>query len=265
MVDGTAESRTLDGRWSVGNRVRGIDQGDRGYLLRQGTHGRGIVGIAEIVKEPYPEASWRGDGSQAQYVDVTWLECVPLADMLTIEELKAAIPAFKWDSVYSSGRDITEHGGELQALWTGRVQKAPPLPRVLQGAGFGSAEQNRKVEKAAIRHATMQYKAAGYQVKSVEADKCGWDLTVTKGDEEIHVEVKGVAGSLVRFFLTANEYKAAAVDSAWLLVVVTNALSNERQWFKMTGERAMSYSQPALYQVRVPDTDLAELDVSRPW
>jgi hypothetical protein len=34
------------------------------------------------------------------------------------------------------------------------------------------------------------------------------------------VEVKGVAGSLVRFFLTANEHKAARVDVSWRLVVV---------------------------------------------
>ena len=29
MVDGTSEGRTYDGRWSVGNRVQGIEPGDR--------------------------------------------------------------------------------------------------------------------------------------------------------------------------------------------------------------------------------------------
>jgi hypothetical protein len=57
MVDGTSESRTYDGRWSVGNRVQGIETGDRAYLLRQGTHGRGLVAIGDITSEPSTDDS----------------------------------------------------------------------------------------------------------------------------------------------------------------------------------------------------------------
>ena len=92
--------------------------------------------------------------------------------------------------------------------------------------------------------------AEGYQVTSVEASRCGWDLTVIKGNEEIHVEVKGTAGTLVRFFLTANEHKTALSDPNWLLVVVTNVLG-EPGWCELVGLTAASYAEPALYQVRV--------------
>jgi hypothetical protein len=141
MVDGTSEGRTYDGRWSVGNRVQGIEPGDRAYLLRQGTHGRGLVAIGDITSEPFTDDSWRNDGGTAQYVYVTWLEAVPLEQRVEIHDLMAAIPAFRWDNIYSSGRDITEHGAALEGLWFGQVTEAAPLPAVVQGAGFGTAER----------------------------------------------------------------------------------------------------------------------------
>jgi len=252
MVEGTSEGRTYDGRWSVGNRVQGIDDGDRAYLLRQGTHGRGVVAVGEITRGPFTDASWREDGRTAQYVDVTWSEAVSLDQRVDIEDLKAAIPEFEWGKVYSSGREITEHGSELEELWFGQVGVSGQLPPVVQGAGFGTAEQNRKVEQAAIEHVTAAFEADGYDVKSVESERCGWDLTATHETKELHVEVKGVASSIVRFFLTANEHKTALADPHWLLVVVTDALG-EPDWHELDGATVASYAEPALFQVRVPD------------
>jgi Protein NO VEIN, C-terminal len=127
----------------------------------------------------------------------------------------------------------------------------------VQGAGFGTAEQNRKVEKVAVQHVTDTYEAEGYQVTSVEAARCGWDLTTARGNEELQVEGKGVASSLVRFFLTANEHKAARVDANWRLVVVTDALG-ERGWCELDGPTAVSYAEPALFQVRIPGEAFAD-------
>jgi hypothetical protein len=172
------------------HRVQGIEPGDRAYLLRQGTHGRGLVAIGDVTSEPFTDDSWRNDGGTAQYVYVIWLEAVPLEQRVDIHDLMAAIPAFKWDNIYSSGRDITEHGAALRGLWFGQVTGAAPLPPVVQGAGFGTAEQNRKVEKAAVQHVTDAYEAEGYQATSVEAERCGWDLTAARGNEEIHLEVR---------------------------------------------------------------------------
>ena len=74
---------------------------------------------------------------------------------------------------------------------------------------------------------------------------------------EIHLEVKGVANSLVRFFLTANEHKATLVDANWRLVVVTDALGGPG-WCELDGPTAVSYAEPALFQVRIPDEALAD-------
>lgn len=251
MVLGTAAGQSHEGRWSVGNRVQGIEPGDRAYLLRQGTHGRGVVAIGEITSEPFSDESWRDDSETAQYVYVTWIEAVPLDERIDIQDLRSAIPEFGWNTVFSSGREITRHGAELEGLWAGQASEAASLPPVVQGAGFGTAEQNRKVEQAAIQHVRRAYEADGYAITSVESARCGWDLTAVRGSEELHVEVKGVAGSLVRFFLTANEHKVALADSRWLLVVVTDTLGDPN-WCQLDGPAAASYAEPALFQVRIP-------------
>jgi hypothetical protein len=112
-------------------------------MLRQGIHGRGIVAIGEITSEPYSDDSWRDDGGTAQYVDVAWHEAVPLGERIEIHELETEVPGFRWDSVYSSGRDITEYGADLEEPWWGQVSGGAALPPVVRGAGFGTAEQNR--------------------------------------------------------------------------------------------------------------------------
>jgi hypothetical protein len=94
------------------------------------------------------------------------------------------------------------------------------------GAGFGNPETNRKVERAAVAAVTDWYEAEGWSVKSVEADKCGYDLLCKQGTDEKHVEVKGVQGDLVAFIITAGEVRRAESDSDFVLCVVTSALND---------------------------------------
>lgn len=95
------------------------------------------------------------------------------------------------------------------------------------GAGFGTPETNRKVERAAVAVVTDWYESEGWTVESVEAAKCGYDLFCRKESEENHVEVKGVQGELVAFIITAAEVRQAQKDSEFVLCVVTSALTNE--------------------------------------
>jgi hypothetical protein len=68
--------------------------------------------------------------------------------------------------------------------------------------------------------------------------------------------MKGFASSLVRFFLTANERKAARVDANWRLVA-TDALG-EPGWCELDVHTGASYAEPALFQVRIPDEAFAD-------
>lgn len=90
-------------------------------------------------------------------------------------------------------------------------------------------EERKKVEDAAVRVVTKKYKAAKWQVKSVEREKVGYDLHCTKGDKVECVEVKGTTGSQERFIITANELNKAKTDPLFVLYIVTNVLTKPTQ------------------------------------
>jgi 5-methylcytosine-specific restriction protein A len=92
-------------------------------------------------------------------------------------------------------------------------------------AGFGSAAENRMVEQTAINLVRSRYEDEGWNVRSVERDRCGFDLECTRGEEQEHVEVKGIRGSEQAFLITAGEVARAKADPRFVLMVVTHALS----------------------------------------
>ena len=103
--------------------------------------------------------------------------------------------------------------------------EASPQPAP-SGAGFGNPEENKKVEEAAIAVVKEKYDLAGWKVRSVERDKCGFDLECHKGETTENVEVKGVSGTEQSFFITAGEVEQAKINSKFVLIVVTSALSS---------------------------------------
>lgn len=107
---------------------------------------------------------------------------------------------------------------------------ADALPRVGRGTGFGSAESNAEVERAAVKRACDELQAGGWAVQSVERDRIGYDLLCTRTDgEERHVEVKGSRGPSLGFIITEGEVRRAKDDPDFWLYLVTSALDAEAQ------------------------------------
>lgn len=94
-----------------------------------------------------------------------------------------------------------------------------------KGAGFGSPESNKRVERAAIRHVTQHYKALGWTVTNVSSDNPGYDLKCTGLGDKRHVEVKGARGDGQQFIITAKELNKWTNDKHFVLAFVGNALS----------------------------------------
>lgn len=94
----------------------------------------------------------------------------------------------------------------------------------LESVVYGSSENNRKVEVAAIDFVTKFYESSGWSVESVERDKVGYDLICRKGNERQDVEVKGRSGNYLQFIITANEVKQALENPAFIIYVVTSAV-----------------------------------------
>ena len=97
------------------------------------------------------------------------------------------------------------------------------------GAGFGTAKENREVEKAACTAVKAYFEKECFEVVSREKEKIGYDFDVRRKGEELHVEVKGISGSRLRFPITANEVSCAKSDNKFVLAVVTDAKSTQRK------------------------------------
>ncbi len=84
----------------------------------------------------------------------------------------------------------------------------------------------------------------------VSAQKVGWDITMRRGDEELHIEVKGVSGSKPTVLLTRNEYVTAEADDLWRLAVVTQALTSP-SLAEYTAAQVLECSSPHVYRVQL--------------
>jgi|GEM_PF-3986221 hypothetical protein len=104
------------------------------------------------------------------------------------------------------------------------------------GGGYRNHEDNRKVEKAAIKFVIRHYKQQGWNVQSVEFEKRGYDLLCTKGTREEHVEVKGIKGTELSFIVTSREVEQAHIDPHSVFCVVTSALSKRPKLSRFTGK-----------------------------
>jgi hypothetical protein len=111
--------------------------------------------------------------------------------------------------------------------------------RSVSGSGFGSAEENRKVEAAAMAYVHKHFLAHGCAVRDVSKTPCGYDLECRRGRVNWHVEVKGTRGAEQKFILTRNEERTWRRDRHFRLVLVTNALSSPKL-FQFRGPRALT-------------------------
>jgi hypothetical protein len=111
------------------------------------------------------------------------------------------------------------------------------------------------VELAAVKAVSRYYSELHFEVKSVESENCGFDLLAKRGEETVHLEVKGTSGLAPRFFISRNERRCSQVDPKWRLVVVTDALSPKPILHEMNAAQAESlYHFDALSWECVPRT-----------
>jgi hypothetical protein len=161
-----------------------------------------------------------------------------LPNQLTIQELKREFPRWGWLR-YPRGKAVVPEQ-YADRLWKLVHQKpkaaqSPVLPA--QGAGFGDAQTNRLVERAAVRKVMHRLRQQGYRVVSREKDRCGYDLEATKGRQELHVEVKGISGQGLQFPITKQEVQVSSADPAFRLVAVTQARTRKAQLWQFTSRQ----------------------------
>ncbi len=99
-------------------------------------------------------------------------------------------------------------------------------------------ERNLRIEAVGRRVAMKYYDELGFTVRSVEKEKCGYDLVAERDNEELLVEIKATATERpadVCVGLTPNEFKASrALRTDYRICIVFDALDRpeirEYQW-----------------------------------
>lgn len=161
------------------------------------------------------------------------------ATLLSIDQRLFRIPTAKQEGnlgqspVWYGGKD--EFRSQVAAyIDAGGAFALKPQAKVKEGPHQTDPELRKRIELAAVRHATAYYrsKAGGSQiVTSVEKDGIGWDLTVTAATGAVlKVEVKGLSGRDLVVELTPNEFatmKSAEHRAQYIVYVVTEALASQ--------------------------------------
>jgi hypothetical protein len=165
------------------------------------------VGNVRLLDAPIMLAELR-----AMFPDWAWLRSVNMFAYVSPERAKALLK--RCALTFPAARDERTHAS---------------------GGGFGDAETNAIVERAAVRKATHVLKRRGFRVRSRESERIGYDLDATRGRTELHVEVKGVSGDGMQFLITKAELAKAESDSLFRLMVVTRALTRNASVHEFRG------------------------------
>lgn len=93
---------------------------------------------------------------------------------------------------------------------------------------FPDAAHRKAVEEASVALAIRTFEKE-YRITDRQKDNCGYDLLLIhrKTSEELHLEVKGTSGDLMRFFMSRNEEKYTS-NPRWRLFMVTQSLTSPK-------------------------------------
>jgi hypothetical protein len=109
------------------------------------------------------------------------------------------------------------------------VEELDDVVRGRRGQGYGlSAPERRAVEHHAMDIVRSKYQDDGWVVLDVYATK-SYDFKATKGEEELHIEVKGTTGGLDAVLLTKNEVNWAREHPANSVLAVVYRITLDRQ------------------------------------
>lgn len=252
IVKKVREGRAQSDRWSC-SRTRGIRKGDHFFMLKQGRGTRGIFASGRVIRGSFADEHWDEESSSptTMYVGIQFDALLdptsePILPRAALED--GVLGRVHWNTQRSGILIPADSATALERIWRqfrrspssqgasedGPVQSADN-ERGASGGGFGSSENNERVERAAIDLVTNRYVRRGWAVESVEEKRIGFDLRCRKGRSQEDVEVKGVSGCDRVFIITNAEVVQAKKNRNFVLYLVTEALTKRPGVSKYSG------------------------------
>lgn len=238
--------------WSTGSKARGIREGDRVYLLRQGTKGRGLVGSGEAIRGVDAPASgelifqaphWDGGGGLANYVTVRWDCLLDPADRLPTGDLQSLLPEQNW-TPFSSGTQVRpEVAAQLESIWSAHIDEAEK-----ERGGqrrLGDARRRKAIEDAAQDWLMNHYRADGWDVRDTRYAG-PYDAIATRGEAVLFLEAKGTQGTAGAVFLTRGEVDHARRNAGRCIIGIWSGMrfTDEGEIDQFAGEELILPFEP---------------------
>jgi hypothetical protein len=200
-----------------------VADGDRVFLLRLGSQGRGIVGSGMITGPIFRTEHWDGSGRDNRYVPVGWDTLLGPDERLDIAELELAFPAQHWHPQGNGTQVRPEVLDQLEDLWADHLTSLGIHAATGTGKGSGSSGHRgdgqgwqsdpvlrKAVEDAAQDRLERHYRDdLGWHVEDVRYEQRGFDALATKDGEELYLEAKGTLNDGVTVGVSRNEVNFA--------------------------------------------------------
>ncbi len=151
---------------------------------------------------------------------------------------------------------------DVASQQTPKGEPATRKPKAGRSRWQVDVERRRRIEEAAVLAVGTKLEGLGFTIKSVEKENLGYDLVATRGDDVLHVEVKGRSGSDVSAELTVNEFdclrnyqKSRNPKAHYRIAIVTDALikptinefvmvrGQKSQWCTLDGEWRLDFEE----------------------
>ncbi|MBK9317296.1 MAG: DUF3883 domain-containing protein [Acidobacteria bacterium] len=234
-------------QYAFGNQLKKVQPGDILWILSY-TKNDGLLLIGKIVvgrevghaeaRRIFGGRPWSQYGVAADEQTMEMFREISLNNEISkLRFISKTNDRLKYDGSFFDAQQLravreltTNSASRLNSLWSSDKGRISDTAKIINstGGGFGTPENNKKVEISAIKHVIQYLKARNWKVASVEADRKGYDLSCQKGHQKMHIEVKGISGSEVAFIITNGEMIRAQQDGNFYIYAVTDATSNPK-------------------------------------
>lgn len=234
-VAATERDEVVEEPWSTGSRKTGIRLGDLVFLLRQGKHGRGIVGSGQATDFSgmaqsdseliHKDSHWNGSGALANFVDVSWGRLLHADSLLRNEELEVEFPEQNWSPMGSGTQIQPGIVEQLLARWNRHIKNVQM--ETVDGQGYAVDAALRKVIEDEAQEWLMQhFRSDGWSVTDTRYSG-PYDAYATKEGQILYLEAKGTRGAGNAVFVTrgevehARKHRGQCVIGIWAKMQIT--------------------------------------------
>jgi hypothetical protein len=260
MAD-TAAGKIVRGQWATGSRKKGIEPGDRVFLLRQGRAGRGLVGSGAFTSRVFPDLHWDDTSSQdANYALIDWDTLIHPDDALPTELLITELPDQHWEPQAGGTLIRPEILDDLERMWADHIGRPVPRRTAPRQKWQLDPERRKKVEDAAQQRLMEQYRALGWAVKDTRHGN-PYDAVAVKGSQVLYLEAKGTETAGRAVIVTRGEVEHANAHPGQCVIGILSDIE-----FTSDGEVAAGSGVFRIFdwQPRTSDLSVRQYDYTPP-